>query len=97
LSLDEAENLKQIFSILSSSTRLRLLHAITQSGSPCVSELASALGMNPQAVSNQLRKMTDMGILRPRRHGKHIQYCLEHPGIKALLVLGLEVSRRTGR
>ncbi len=97
LSLDEAENLERVFSILASSTRLRLLHAITQLGSPCMSDLASAVGMKPQAVSNQLRKLLDMGILRSRRHGNHIHYRLEHAGVKALLVHGLEISRRSER
>lgn len=97
LSLDEAEKLERVFSILASSTRLRLLHAITQLGNPCMSDLAAAVGMKPQAVSNQLRKLVDMGVLRSRRHGNHIHYRLEYSGIKALLVQGLEISRRTDR
>jgi Bacterial regulatory protein, arsR family len=36
----------------SGGTRLRLLHALAQSGELCVGELADAVAMKPQAVSN---------------------------------------------
>lgn len=96
LDMEEAEALERLFAVLASSTRLRLLHALSRMGDPCMTDLANAVSMKPQAVSNQLRKLVDMGILRARRHGNHIHYRLEHPAVKALLVHGLELSRRMG-
>ncbi len=94
LGLEEAEGLERLFAVLASSTRLRLLHALIRMGDPCMTDLAAAVSMKPQAVSNQLRKLADMGVLRARRHGNHIHYRLEHPALKAMLLAGLEWSRR---
>src|SRR6185295_7372521 len=42
----------------------------------CVTDLATSLGMKPQAVSNQLQRLSDLGILASRRDGTNIHYRL---------------------
>lgn len=59
----EAMELECLFKILANDSRLRLLHALARSGELCVTELATAVGMKPQAVSNQLQRLVDRGIL----------------------------------
>ena len=89
LSGPKAEELARIFDVLASDTRLRLLHALLREGDPCMSDLAAAVGMKPQAVSNQLRRLVDMGILDTRRHGNHVHYRIVDTCVAKLLYHGL--------
>lgn len=91
---EEAERLAVLFSVLASATRLRLLHSLLRLGDPCMSDLAESVGMKPQAVSNQLRRLVDLGILATRRHGNHVHYRLEDAAVAALLSHGLDLSER---
>jgi DNA-binding transcriptional ArsR family regulator len=94
LTPEEAERIARHFSALASATRVQILHVIIHLGTPCVSDIMAAVEMKAQAVSNQLRKLTEMGILRASRRGNHVHYRLEHPAVKALLRYGLELSGR---
>jgi hypothetical protein len=51
--------------------------------------LAQAVAMKPQAVSNQLQRLVDRGILGARRHGNHIYYTVIDPCVSTLLDHGL--------
>lgn len=85
----EAGELVALFKVLANETRLRLLHALTRSGELCVTDLAAAVGMKPQAVSNQLQRFADRGILKARRDGNNIYYRIVDPCVLSLLELGL--------
>lgn len=87
-----AAELAQVFEVLASDTRLRLLHALVLLGDPCMSELAEAVGMKPQAVSNQLRRLVDLGILSTRRHVAHVHYRIVDPCVTKLMYHGLCVN-----
>ena len=89
----EACDLASLFEVLASDTRLRLLHALLILDDPCMSDLAEAVGMKAQAVSNQLRKLVDLGILDTRRHGNHIHYRIVEPCVTKLLHLGLRIHQ----
>lgn len=95
LSAKEAAELARIFDVLSSDTRLRLMHALILKGDPCMTDLAEAVGMKPQAVSNQLRRLVDMGILDTQRHGNHIHYRIVDPCIAKLMYHGLCLNEET--
>ena len=45
--------------------------------------------MKPQAVSNQLQRLSDLGILRSRREGNSIHYQLVDLCVRSLLDQGL--------
>lgn len=90
-----ASELAQVFEVLASDTRLRLLHALVLLGDPCMSDLAEAVGMKPQAVSNQLRRLVDLGILTTRRHGTHIHYSIVDPCVIRLMHHGLCLNEET--
>jgi ArsR family transcriptional regulator, lead/cadmium/zinc/bismuth-responsive transcriptional repressor len=55
-------------------TRVRPLHHLVRSGEATVTELARTLGMKPQAVSNQLVRLSDTGMLASRRDGNNVYY-----------------------
>lgn len=98
LSPIQAGGLAAVFKVLANDTRLRLLHALVRNKELCVSDLAKTLGMKPQAVSNQLQRLSDLGILLGRRDGNNIHYQLVDLCVRSLLNQGLclmeEVSSR---
>jgi len=89
LSDGQAGRLAALFKTFSNSTRLRLLHALVQAGEMCVTDLARAAGMKPQAVSNQLQRLVDRGILASRRGGNNVLYRIVDPCVRVLLDRGL--------
>ena len=89
LSEDEATGVAALFKTFSNSTRLRLLHALVRSSELSVTGLARATGMKPQAVSNQIQRLVDRGILASRRGGKNVLYRIVDPCVRVLLERGL--------
>lgn len=89
LSPIQAGGLAAVFKVLANDTRLRLLHALARSTELCVSDLAALVAMKPQAVSNQLQKLSDLGIVASRREGTSIHYRLVDLCVRALLDQGL--------
>ncbi len=89
LSARQAAELMRLFKVFSNITRLRLLHALVRQDEMCVTELAVAVGMKPQAVSNQLQRLVDRGILSRRRNATNIYYRVVDPCVRVLLDRGL--------
>src|ERR1700685_2003088 len=89
LSPIQAGGLAAVFKVLANDTRLRLLHALVRADELCVTNLAKSLGMKPQAVSNQLQRLSDLGILASRREGNNIHYRLVDLCVRSLLDQGL--------
>jgi len=85
LSLDQAGDLAGVFKVLANDTRLRLLHSLTRAGEMCVTDLADSVGMKPQAVSNQLQRLLEMGILASKREGSNIRYRIVDPCVTSIL------------
>lgn len=92
----EAVELSRLFKMLANETRLRLLHALERAGELCVTDLATELGMTPQAVSNQLQRLTDRRIVAFRREGSRLYYHIADPCVPEFLDLGLCLLEETG-
>jgi DNA-binding transcriptional ArsR family regulator len=89
-----------VFKVLANDSRLRLLHALARKGELSVSALAKNVGMKAQAVSNQLQRLVDRGILASRRDGNNIHYRITDPCVLELLDRGLcltEDARKRSR
>ena len=86
---EQATGLMGLFKVLANDTRLRLIHALARAPELCVTDLAEAVGMTPQAVSNQLQRLVDRGILGSRRNGNQIHYRIVDPCVTSLLDQGL--------
>src|SRR4051794_27018366 len=67
LSFVKAVTVMALLTVLANDTRLRLLHPLIRSGEANVSDMAKTLGMKQQAVSNQLARLSDTGIVASRR------------------------------
>jgi ArsR family transcriptional regulator, lead/cadmium/zinc/bismuth-responsive transcriptional repressor len=84
----QAGGLAVVFKVLANDTRLRLLHALIRASELSVNELARTLAMKPQAVSNQLQRLTDLGIVAHRRDGTSIIYRVVDRCVSGLLEQG---------
>jgi DNA-binding transcriptional ArsR family regulator len=89
LSPVQAGGLAAVFKVLANDTRLRLLHALIRADEICVTDLAASVGMKPQAVSNQLQRLSDLGIVESRRDGNNIHYRLVDLCVRSLIDQGL--------
>jgi DNA-binding transcriptional ArsR family regulator len=89
ISPDTAGELMNLFKVLTSETRLRLIHALILKEELCVSDLSNIVEMKPQAVSNQLQRLVDKDIVASRREGNQIYYKINDPCVINLLELGL--------
>ncbi len=86
---EQAAAVEALFKVLSSNTRLRMIHALVRAGEMSVTQLAEAVEMKPQAVSNQLQRLVDRGILASKRNGNNIHYRIVDPCVTSLLDHGL--------
>src|SRR6516164_2046802 len=89
LSFVEAVKVMALFKVLANDTRIRILHHIVRSGEATVTDIARTLGMKPQAVSNQLVRLSDTRMLSSRRDGNNVFYRVENGCVAPLLDLAL--------
>jgi DNA-binding transcriptional ArsR family regulator len=94
---ERAAALSRLLKIFANDTRLRLLHALERGGEVCVTDLAAAVGMASQAVSNQLQRLADRGIVSARRDGTRLYYRIADPCVAGILDLGFCLLEETGR
>ena len=97
LGQDQADELIRLYKVLANDTRLKLLHALERSGELSVTDLAGAVRMKPQAVSNQLQRLADRRIVVSRREGSRLFYRIADPCVTGLLDLGMCLLEETGR
>ena len=89
LSFVEAVKVMALFKVMANDTRIRILHHIVRSGEATVTDIAKTLGMKPQAVSNQLVRLSDTRMLASRREGNNVFYRVENGCVAPLLDLAL--------
>jgi DNA-binding transcriptional ArsR family regulator len=93
---EQAAEVVGLFKVLGNDSRLRLLHAMHRDGEVSVGELAEQVGLRVQAVSNQLQRLADRGMVSARRDGARIWYSIADPCIPAVLDLALCLIEETG-
>ncbi len=74
----------ETFRILGDPTRMKVVQALSR-GELCVCDLAAMLGVGRTAISNHLRLLRGMRLVKYRRDGKLAYYCLADDHIAALL------------
>ncbi|HVB94244.1 MAG TPA: metalloregulator ArsR/SmtB family transcription factor [Acidimicrobiales bacterium] len=89
------------FKLLGDVTRLKILWALLH-GEHSVKELATHVGANPPAVSQQLAKLRAAGLVRVRRDGNRLFYAAKDAHVLHLVEQALshsdhEVGSITGR
>lgn len=88
LDVATATHVASMFQALSDPTRVRIISLLSER-ELCVHTIVEALDMTQSAVSHQLRTMRDMRLVRARKEGRHVYYCLEDGHIQDLYDQGL--------
>jgi DNA-binding transcriptional ArsR family regulator len=88
--LDEqaASHLADLFRTLSEPTRLRII-AILLDCELSVGDIAGRLGMTESAISHQLRDMRLQRVVKTRKEGRQVFYCLDDEHVADLFRQGL--------
>jgi DNA-binding transcriptional ArsR family regulator len=92
LASEEVAQLSTLYKALGDPTRLQLLLGL-RDDEMCVCDLAALAGVSESAISHQLRKLRDWGVVRNRREGQILFYSLDDDCIDRLLEVGLEHVR----
>lgn len=79
-----ADDVAETLQALSSPTRLRILARVHQAPAP-VNELATMLGVDPSAVSHQLRQLRHLNLVKGTRRGTQVIYSLHDDHVAVLL------------
>ncbi|MBR2970810.1 MAG: winged helix-turn-helix transcriptional regulator [Clostridia bacterium] len=79
------KDLALFFSLLSDSTRLKILSALSIS-SMCVNDLSALLGLNQTTLSHQLSRLRSAKIVDYRKQGKISFYYISSAAIAEILL-----------
>jgi ArsR family transcriptional regulator len=86
---DVLEGLAEFFKLFSDKTRVGIVWALSLS-EMCVCDLAMLLKMKQPAISQHLKNLRQMRIVRTRREGKVVYYALDDEHIQTVLNTGLQ-------
>jgi DNA-binding transcriptional ArsR family regulator len=76
---------------------MRLLHVLLSEGELCAGDIARALGMKPQTISNQLQRLSDLRIVSAERRASEVHYRIADPCLPILLDKALCLVEQGGR
>ncbi len=77
----------KLFKIFSDYTRLRIINLLID-GEFCVQDISDKLGTSQSAISHQLKLLRDLNVVKARKEGKQVIYCLKDNHIKQLYLTG---------
>ncbi|MCJ7624160.1 MAG: metalloregulator ArsR/SmtB family transcription factor [Anaerolineaceae bacterium] len=93
--MDEIEELTDVFKALSDPTRLKLVRLLSVKEdtscsdkvhkgeiSLCVNALAHNLGVSQSAVSQHLRVLRQVGLVKSERRGNSVHYMLDRDSLR---------------
>ena len=84
-----AAQLAELFRAFSDTSRVRIISALADCEMN-VSALATAVGISESAVSHHMRGLRQMRLVRARKNGRQVFYCLDDDHIAALFRQGLD-------
>jgi DNA-binding transcriptional ArsR family regulator len=90
-----AVELAELFRALADPTRARMVYALTQQDMTTTG-LAMLLGVNAPAISQHLRLLRTLRLVKPRREGQLVYYSLDDDHIRLLVTLSLTHLREAG-
>lgn len=83
------DGLAEFFKLFSDKTRVSILWALSHS-EMCVCDLSMLLKMKQPTISQHLKVLRQMRMVRTRRDGKVVYYTLDDEHIRIVLKYGLE-------
>jgi DNA-binding transcriptional ArsR family regulator len=85
----DAARVAELFSALSDTSRVRILIQLLHKEMN-VGALAESVGISESAVSHHLRNLRLLHLVRARKEGRHVFYCLDDDHISELIKSGLD-------
>ena len=82
-------HLADLYKLIGDTTRCKILFALDQQ-EMCVCDLANVLNRTKSSVSHQLAVLRRSGVVKCRKSGKEVYYCLDDDHIEKLFEIGLE-------
>ena len=92
LTADVVTDLTDIFAALGDPTRVRIIYSILRQ-ERSVGEIAAHLGLSEPSVSQHLRRLRSLRIVRLRQEGRHRYYRLDDDHVETLLSVCLDHVR----
>lgn len=83
-SADALVRASSLLKAVADPTRLKLLSALS-SGELCVCDLSVLAGTSESAVSHQLRLLRDLSLVKGRKEGRVVYYCLDDAHVTHLI------------
>jgi ArsR family transcriptional regulator, nickel/cobalt-responsive transcriptional repressor len=84
LTAQDAQQIAETMQALAAPSRVRIL-AHLREGPAAVGDLAEAVGMEPSAVSHQLRLLRHLGLVVGERTGRQVIYALHDAHVASLI------------
>lgn len=81
--------LTDFFSIFADETRLRIIYALSQN-EMCVQDITKTLMMKQPAISHQLALLWKARVVKKRKDGNQVFYCLDDNHIEKIFTIGYE-------
>ncbi len=85
----ELSDLAELYKIFGDVTRIKILKVL-RIQEMCVCDIAMHVNMSQSAVSHQLRVLKQARLVRGRRSGKSVFYCLDDEHVEKILDMGIE-------
>ncbi|MBN2046832.1 MAG: helix-turn-helix transcriptional regulator [Anaerolineaceae bacterium] len=89
LSEEIAADLAEFFSSFSDSSRVRIISALAGC-ELSVGEIAEAVSLSESATSHHLRGLRQKHLVRTRKEGRQVYYCLDDEHILGIYQTGLD-------
>ena len=85
-----------MFKALADPTRLRIVEILCRQHEPealCVNALAGLLDITQSAVSQHLRILKNVGMVRGERQGYHVHYAVDFDAVKRFHEIALGIQK----
>ena len=82
---EKTEEQAVVFAVLADPTRLKLVRLLSRQRAPdalCVNALAGLLGVTQSAISQHLRVLKSVGLVKGERRGYHIHYFIKSDALE---------------
>ncbi|MEA2640183.1 MAG: ArsR family transcriptional regulator, lead/cadmium/zinc/bismuth-responsive transcriptional [Chloroflexota bacterium] len=90
-----AAQMAELFRALADPTRTKIVNALVHDDMT-TSGIAALMGVSPPLVSQHLRLLRALRIVKPRREGQLVYYSLDDDHIRLLVSLSLTHLREAG-
>ncbi|RLL46809.1 transcriptional regulator [Oceanobacillus piezotolerans] len=87
-------SMTQIFKVMASENRAKIIYALCQDEELCVCDIASIIGVSIANTSHHLRTLHKQGMVNFRKEGKLAFYSLQDEHVKEILMLTLAQKER---